>query len=132
MFTLMMALTAGLTLGSGPEPVSAETEPVLNLRGRWVGVWTTSERDWEVHVLGETWSYQPLPRGRRDPAYLTPQVRDEGKGRVRLNWNDVACLGIYEQKGDRLTICFRAEGHGRPTSFRVGDGQTLLALRRVK
>jgi hypothetical protein len=41
-------------------------------------------------------------------------------------------LGIYQQHGDRLIICYRDVDKGRPTSFQAGEDQALLTLRRVK
>lgn len=41
-------------------------------------------------------------------------------------------LGIYELKGDTLTICMGNAGQPRPASFEPGDGRTLIVLKRVK
>jgi hypothetical protein len=41
-------------------------------------------------------------------------------------------LGIYQRHGSRLMICLRDAKVGRPTSFKGGDGQSLLILHRVK
>lgn len=40
-------------------------------------------------------------------------------------------LGIYRWDSDRLVACFAGPGR-RPTSFRAGDEQYLLILRRVR
>jgi hypothetical protein len=134
MSTLVLVLaTAMVVPGSGPEKVSGEMEQGLDLRGEWEGVWKSDTDEYEVHQIGGkgAWSYRRLPRGKRGPIYLTPDVADEGKGRLRLMWG-VPCLGIYEQDGDCVTICFRDARKGRPTSFRAGDGQHLLIIHRVK
>ncbi|QDU22828.1 hypothetical protein ETAA1_48160 [Urbifossiella limnaea] len=42
-------------------------------------------------------------------------------------------LGIYEIRGDRLTVCFDPEGKERPTAFKADAGtRTLVVHNRVK
>jgi hypothetical protein len=55
-----------------------------------------------------------------------------GEGRLRITLGGAPCLGIYRQDGDRLAICFRDPRQRRPMSFRAGDDQHLLILRRVR
>ena len=45
-----------------------------------------------------------------------------------------ASLGIYELKGDKLTICYGEPGAGRPEKFESpeGDRVFLIVLERVK
>ncbi|HEY7310848.1 MAG TPA: hypothetical protein VH643_15900 [Gemmataceae bacterium] len=134
MSTLVLVLAAAMAVpGNGPEMLSGETERGLDLSGEWEGRWKTDKAEYEVELLGEKGgcSYRRLPRG-KCWGYLTPDITDQGEGRLRLTWEDDPCLGIYEQDGDCLTICFRDAREGRPLSFRVGDGQHLLILHRVK
>jgi hypothetical protein len=59
-------------------------------------------------------------------------MTDEGGGRFLVAVSKVLYLGIAEQDGDRVILCIREAGEGRPTSFRAGDGQHLLILHRVR
>jgi hypothetical protein len=133
MSTLVMALAAGLTLGSSPEPVSMEFEQRLDMRGEWEG----TEKG--TCIVGKPYSGEILLVGQMmtltcrvgDGLAITKKsckFVDEGPGTLRTPWG----LGIYRQNGDRLLICFSKDGRPRPTSFRAGNGQVLLTLRRVK
>lgn len=127
-----LALVAvGLAAGRGPGEPSAELGEVLQLRGRWVGTWQEQgpaflqvEIGGGVFVLRE--SGTEVLRGRW-------QATDEGEGRFRLRIGlGPVCLGIYKQERDRIVLCFREPGRGRPASFRVGFQQRLLTLRRSR
>jgi hypothetical protein len=133
MSTLVMALAAGLALGSGPEAVSAEMEQPLDLRGEWKGTWISSSGQcYEVRLVEHGACARRLPRGKEGPEYLWWAASDEGKGKLQMVWVTAGSLGIYEQDGDRVRLCVRDAGSGRPTSFRGGSGQHLLTLCRVK
>jgi hypothetical protein len=137
MSALAMILTAAMMVpGDGPEKVSAEVRKPqpLDLRGKWKGIRKTEKGEYEVLASDgmSQLSCRPLPRGKQGPSYLTPRITDEGKGKLRLMWFDNPCLGIYEQDGDRLTICFRDVRKGRPISLRTVGGQELLILHRIK
>jgi hypothetical protein len=139
MSTLVLMLTAAMAVpGNGPEMVSGEvklTDP-LDLSGEWLGVWKVYKTEYEVEQIDGrgAWSIRGFPKGiqagMRGSFYLTPNVTDEGEGRLLLKWL-YPSLGIYHQDGDDLIICFRDAREGRPLSFRVGDGD-LLILHRVK
>jgi uncharacterized protein (TIGR03067 family) len=64
-----------------------------------------------------------------DPAKKPPHVdavvtEGEGKGSTML--------GIYEQKGDTLRVCFDPQGKRRPTTFTSGAGKFMAVVRRLK
>lgn len=130
MSTLAMILTAAMGVpGDVPERESgqiAETQP-LALSGEWKGSWSNSSGNFKVIVTREKVSLAD----NRAPIMVWI-VRDEGEGRIQLNYWMLTYLGIYRQEGDRLLICLREASQGRPTSFRVSDGQDLLILHRVK
>ena len=135
--TLAMILTAAMAVpGNGPDKLSGEMKSTdsLDLSGEWQGVWKAGKAEYEVHQLGGrgVWSYRRVPKGKQGPAYLIPSITDEGEGRLKLTWVDDPCLGIYEQDGDCLIICFRDVRKGRATSFHAGDSQHLLILHRIK
>jgi hypothetical protein len=125
MSTLVLML-AMVVPANGPEKVSAEMEQGLDLRGEWEGVYC-----YEGYAPSDFWldGRSVGPRGEISTSPF--ELVDEGEGRLRLTWAD-RYLGIYRQEGDQLMICFRNVEEGRPTSFRTGDGQTLLILHRVK
>jgi hypothetical protein len=137
MSALAMILTAAMMVpGDWPEKVSGEVRKPqqLDLRGEWRGIRKTEKDKYEVYAsegMGSL-SCRRLPKGRQGPFYLSPRITDEGGGKLRLIWWDNPCLAIYEQDGDRLTICFRDARKGRPISFRSSDGHDLLILHRVK
>jgi hypothetical protein len=140
---LAMVLAAGMVTGDGTGAgrVSGETaEPQrLDLNGEWRGVLKTRNNEYEVEYRGEGgWSCWLRPKGEL-PMCFDLRFTDEGRGRLQVTdrwqlqwWTNEPGLGIYKREGDRLTICYRNAGEGRPTSFRTGDGQDLLILRRVK
>ena len=128
-----LALAAGLMLGSGPESVSGETDPGLDLQGDWVGVWqfTTprEEVSWDAYLHNGRLSIWPTnccglefrPWAEWDFKWV-----DEGAGKLRRG----DLIGIYRWDGDRLDICCCDPSKGRPTSFQAGNRQYLLILRR--
>jgi hypothetical protein len=131
MYTLVMALAAGVAMGNDPPAVSAETEQSLDLSGEWEGTW------WN----GEGTTYRATIRGGRLVGHSDGEIlifktagfTDEGGGKLHgIGLCEGPCLGIYEQDGDLLTLCFREASEGRPTAFRAGDGQHLLILHRVR
>jgi hypothetical protein len=111
-------LAAGVVAGSGTERVSAEVEQRLDLRGEWgTVIWEDSRgRRREVQDLGTI--------------DLGPVV-DEGRGQFRLRMDGEDHLGIYHWEADRLLLTFRPASQGRPSCYRVGEGQFLFILRRV-
>jgi hypothetical protein len=124
---LAMVLMAAMAVpGNGPENVSREVEQRLDLSGEWEGIYTTDkEQTLRVHLN----RYRVrLENDDCDFAFDNSMV-DEGRGRLRFQ----GLLGIYQQDEERLIICLGRIGtHERPTSFRIGNGQSLLILHRVK
>lgn len=132
MSTLAIILAVGMVIGSGPEKVTGEMEENLHLQGDWVGeswgddgvVWQVKLRDGDLCFSSGKEVASPLP-----VAFIV----DEGHGRFRVDWPLPGdSLGIYKQEGDHLVMCCRDGHQGRPTSFRLGSGQLLLILNRVK
>ena len=133
MSTLVLTLAAMAVPGSGPESISAEMVQGLDLRGEWEGLWWKEQGDfiWVgyrdlVGVKGLSYREGELVYRRRF------NVVDEGNGMLRATLGRVERLGIYQRQSDRLIICLRDAENGRPTSFKGGDGQSLLILHRVK
>jgi hypothetical protein len=133
MSTLVLMLVMTVP-GDGPAPVSAEMEERLDLSGKWegnvshqegfsVGAWLEGSRLVEWDFLGNG------PR-----IAVSYQVSNSGDvpGRFRLILNGERYVGIYKRSSDAVILCYRLAGRGYPTSFRAGDGQSLLILRRVK
>jgi hypothetical protein len=120
MSTLVMALVAGMAVGSDLERVSAEQIEVFDLSGDWV----CDQKDGGCVI-----SYGPE---KGSIFMLVFGIKDEGGGIVRLNEMIPTRLGIYERRGDRLIICYRPAWDGPPTSFSTAGGQGLLVFRRVR
>ena|SRR5262245_33573684 len=136
---LAMVLMAAMAIpGNGPEKVSGEVEQGLDLSGKWEaicyrpggGVLRGQASISEEGGLSISGQQGPARRGGQGRFHIAfGKVIDEGSGHIRSQ-NSLG-IGIYKQEGDRLLICFGYDKH-RPTSFRAGDGQFLLILRRVK
>ena len=112
---------------------SGEVEQGLDLRGEWEGLLWKEQGDfiWVgyrdlVGVKGLSYREGELDYRRRF------NVVDEGNGMLRATLGRVERLGIYQRQSDRVIICLRDAENGRPTSFKGGDGQSLLILHRVK
>ena len=85
--------------------------------GQWPGT-----RDGKP-LPGPGRSYALDPKANPPAIDLTfdPAKGDQGK-----------LFGIYELKGDTLTICMGSAGQPRPATFEPGAGRTLIVLKRVK
>ena len=131
---LAMILAAGMTVPSiGPEKVSGEIEERLELSGKWEGNVSHHEGISISALLegGRLVEWEWLGNGPR--IAVSYQVSISGvPGRFRLILNGERYVGIYKRSSDTVILCYRLAGRGYPTSFRAGDGQHLLTLRRVK
>jgi hypothetical protein len=137
---LAMVLMAGIVVpGNGPEKVSGEMKlERLDLSGKWEAILFLQG---DVY-RGEAWIGKAIFRPQRELLFTPNQKNvertffwgavpiDEGDGRFRIGDR----LGIYQQVGDHLRICFwDGEGHGRcPASFKPGKDRVVFILRRVK
>jgi hypothetical protein len=129
MNALVMALAAGLAVGNGPEPVSPE-EAFLSLDGVWKGTWREGKDDPALVTLRD--GRVCLEKGPRVICLLHFKAAEECTGKVRFDFAGDVRLGICKWEAGRLVICLGRTGGDRPTSFRGGDGQPLLTLRRIK
>jgi hypothetical protein len=107
----------------------------LNLRGNWKGDCRLADGQFETAY---SWFKQGgviMFEGSDSFAGSLPvdSFLDAGGGRFSLRPKDgPGYLGIFRQDGNLAVLCFRPTAEGYPTSFRGGDGQYLLTLRRVK
>lgn len=60
----------------------------------------------------------------------TPHTMDMKPGQGRYKGKTL--LGVYELKGDTLTICFAEPGQDRPADFASKAGRTVVVHQRVK
>jgi hypothetical protein len=131
MSAFAVVLVAGMAVGSGPAKLSLEAEQWLDLSGRWEGIWEDATgASFLIMSCGRELGGRP----RLGPASIldTASVVNCGAGRFTAAVSDRACLGIYQWDGGQLFICLRARGQGWPASFRGGNGQHLLRLRRAR
>jgi hypothetical protein len=144
MSAFVMVLAAGMAVGSGPEMVSAETAAGLPSDGVWQGTWVKPNGEkfrvtlpGVVNPMPRVGTAQPL-QGDRNRAFLLAfpyWITDEGAGRLRMWWVGTrdyhALYALYRWDADCLLISF--DDHGRPpASFRAGENNHLVTLRRVK
>ena len=135
---LAMILAAGMTVpGDVPKEAMEEIEQGLDLRGRWEGFLFMGDKrkPWEVAIVIGSEKKQGVASFDLRLLLLLGRVVDEGKGRFRASdkyavLEDI--LGIYQQDGDRLMICYRDASKGWPTSFLSCKDQSLVILHRVK
>jgi hypothetical protein len=132
MSALAMVLAAGMAIVHGPEKVSAEVGQ--DLSGEWRGTLRrcngrerTVTAFFEDDKLSITMHHENGTT--RTATYI---VINEGKGHLRLSSKVSTRLGIYQQERESLTICYRKAKYGRPTTFRPGDRQMLVTLRRIE
>jgi hypothetical protein len=136
MSSLMIALVAGMTVGSSPERISSQAEERLCIDGYWEGTWQILSRRNEVRTFqlrlepGSIWSIPP--GGRVPPSKEDCEWIDLGNGKCQLTDEKSTLVGIYKREADRLLICLRGKGDGIPAAFQVRDGQILIILKRVK
>jgi len=144
MSTLFLVLVTGMTVGTGPERISEETEQRLCLDGTWTGTQQTG-------LVTEQVTFQN--------GFL---VRDKGKGQYLLvdYGNGQCCLlydpeepgcgngiaeritvseGIYQQTSGHLRICLSGPVRifcgelrkQRPTGFVADPTHRLFIIQRV-
>jgi hypothetical protein len=133
---LAMVVMAAMTLpGNGPEKMSDEvTRERLDLSGKWEGNishqmgFSISASIEKGHLAEVNW----LGGGPMVVASYRLSVTSEGPGRFRLTLNGERYVGIYKWGSSEVILCYRQAEQGHPTSFRAGNGQHLLILRRAK
>ncbi len=135
MSALAMVLAAGMAVqGIGPDKVSGEVEPPLDLSGEWKGIWEWEDggraeieldSEGRLVILDQGMPTRKLPFKR--------YIHDEGRGKLWLSQGKLRKeLGIYKQEGDRVVISIRGYCQGRPLSFSLDDSTERFTLHRVK
>lgn len=118
MSALAMILTAAMVVpGDGSEKVPMEMVQGFDMSGEWKAWWRDDK--WGVGI--ET-----------APHKLLSNTVFEGGNKLRMTYRGGCHLGIYKQEHNRIVICLRELGCGRPTDFRVKLDEELLILHRVK
>ena len=125
MSALAMILMAGMAAGDMPGKAMGEAEERLDLCGEWTGTLEFSGNVYQA-LLTRT---QLRIWNRKGRARFDHPFTDESNGNLHLT-ETPDDLGIYQQVGDSLTICFR-KGM-RPTTYSASAGHYLLTLHRVK
>jgi hypothetical protein len=133
MSAFVLAITVGLTTGSGPVPVSGEVKESFLLVGKWQGTVTTDSGivlTVKAHMTGNQLHLAFSGRGSWNASYKV--IEEDG----RLQLEHVGLeeyLGIYRLKGEQVLLCLRIKDEGKwPTAFQADKGQHLFILHRVK
>jgi hypothetical protein len=132
MSAFLLTLAAGMALGDGPSARSSEVEQRLDLSGEWRGSWIDDHGHFfEVRTFGKRLLADD-GLGNMIALY-TSSFEDGGGGRFAIVIRmQVFYHGIYKWDNGYLFLCFCETKRECPVSFRGGDGQELLRLRRVK
>lgn len=130
MSILFMILAMGQVPGGGSEKISGEMKKQLDLRGDWEGICHTSRMKTPIVMHNKIVTVIYNGRHLHNFDIDLQKVTEEGDNRLRFKWMGINCFGIYQQDSDRLRICFSVKDW--PTSYRVGDYEELLILRRKK
>lgn len=133
MSALAIILTVAMVVSAdGQEKVSEaviESRP-LELHGKWKGVWHCFRGPNVTTAMNYNEPIDPVQHRIR-----ADWIVDEGNGRCKFTdpgRPGPPSLGIYRQEKNKLIICIRRPGDGRPTEFTREDFQDIVILHRVK
>jgi len=138
----LLVLWCGLLIGCGATGAPDPAEDVKQLQGTWTldstisnGVPQMADLQWLVE--GDHYTIRLDGRPHVDPHYFK---LDPSKRQIDVLHRDVpngasggTLKGIYEIKGDRLSVCFDQTGREYPTSFdsKPGSRRVLYQFHRA-
>jgi uncharacterized protein (TIGR03067 family) len=125
-----------------PEPGEAEKGDLKAFQGRWVTrIGAEKDRPLIIEVKGRAVTATFTSSKGEELTLKGELLLDESTQPKQVDWIKFTrqdgsplepILGIYEFKGDALTLCNGASGGARPTEFQAGDDGPphLMVLRR--
>jgi len=145
MMNLLLAVTAGALLAA-----DEKADPKKDL-ARFQGTWTTERLEYNGKDMTEKFKIKLVFKGDQVSVEGNDEVRKEyARAALKLDpsttprlldikvvggtQKDAVLEGIYELKGDKLTLCVKVIGNERPTKFASAEGSStaLLVLQREK
>jgi hypothetical protein len=115
--------------GNGPEMVSAKAVEGLDLRGEWSGVVVWLGRARPVVLSGGTLWWR---RKGSVELWSIDNIKDDGDGKFRLEWDGYSTNGIYEQRLDTVLMWYSSNSEESAAVFKSGINRLFLILHRVK
>jgi uncharacterized protein (TIGR03067 family) len=137
-----MAAVIVAVLGSGAPAADApksDADALKELQGDWVGTHyedrsgveaVDPKKPHRLSVRGNRYTFVTVLDASKDLAQTdtgTLKVTTAKTPRhIDLEAKENSAIGIYELKGDQLTLCIVPKDSDRPTEFKVSGGATLL------
>jgi uncharacterized protein (TIGR03067 family) len=85
----------------------------------------------KLMVKDNNWALQRGGKTNKGTIKLDPSKNPAAFEAVLEGSGDVV-LGIYEIKGDTLTMCWAGSNKERPAAFKSDDGKTLVVYKKAK
>lgn len=119
-----------------------DKDKVKDLEGTWIATsWKRGDGEVgkdkvDTELVLSKGAYE-FPKGINRISKKGTYKLDAAKGAIDFTPEDgpakgKTLLGIYKVEGNVLTLCFRAAGNERPTAFKTGDRNTVLATYEKK
>jgi uncharacterized protein (TIGR03067 family) len=147
MRTISLFLITAILLAGDATAGDSSAKDLKQLEGTWEVVSTVlsgkevTEAIASFVIKGEKVTHLPLKGKKDEPREGDTFKIDSSKMPKQIDWTvnqkgveKKVLQGIFEIKGDDLTICFDTQGKGRPTTFtsKEGSGYRLVKSKRIK
>jgi uncharacterized protein (TIGR03067 family) len=135
----VLFVAAGFLMGAGNNQTDSGQDELKMLQGTWtvVSFEANSEKAPEeiakkmkLTVKGNNWVLERGGKTNNGTIKLDPSKNPNAFEAV-LEDGDVV-LGIYEIKGDALTMCWAGSNKERPAAFKSDAGKTLIVYKKAK
>jgi uncharacterized protein (TIGR03067 family) len=135
---LFMAL--GLVIGAEDNKKDSGQGDVKMLQGSWTVVSFEANgekvpedvaKKMKLTVKDKDWTLERGDQTNKGTITLDPSKKPKAFDAM-LEGSGETVHGIYEFKGDTLTMCWSAPDNERPTAFKGDDGKTLVVYKKAK